>query len=245
MFEKGEAEGSANIIMGRLGHEKVITGRKEITVAEVSCHHQRTLHLSKSTSGHKSSSLYPQQSFNILNTCSQPGPGASSVPGDRASTQASNNEKLRLPLVDELMLPSHKNLKTNAALPDCYEATMNTSLDTKSNNVSENSMDIDVLNMAEAFYGGHSTGKLDEHKQDFCAVNTGTAQPKKEKPATHAAAAANNLLSCPKSKIQVAAVAGCTDWTDEQISELFADYQRQWTCLASYQILVASAQQSA
>jgi hypothetical protein len=220
MFERGEAEGSANIIMGWLGREKMMPSRKEITVA--------TQKSSNNTSAHKSSSCTdgpPQKSFNTPNTCSQPIPGTSSaIPGDRACTQVSNNEKLRLPFADEIMLLNSKKLKTNAVHPDCYDATMNTNIDAKCMHGSGNNMDIDVHDMAEPFHGGHSTCKPDGHQQnDFHAANTGSAQSTKETSVTDAVANSESLLLHPRA-ISVAPVTGWTDCTDEQLSELFADY---------------------
>jgi hypothetical protein len=218
VFERGEARGSANIIMGWLGREKMMSSRKEITVAA----HKS----SNSISAHNSSSSTdgpPQKSFNTPNTCSQPTPGTrSAIPGDRACTQTSNNEKPRLPFADEIMLPNSKKLKTNAVHPDCYDATMNTGIDAKCIHGSGNNMDIDVHDMAE---GHSSTCKPDGHQQNyFHAARTGTAQPTKESSVTDAVANSESLLLHPRRAISVAPVTGWTDCTDEQLSELFADY---------------------
>lgn len=249
-----EAERSTNNIMKRLLGRETTMPNKEITVAEVSRDHRGTPDASNSTSrmdtaagcssekhqeiglqnlveglcskhvSNHNSDEHQQQNLNISNTrCSQPSLGGSSVmSGNGDYSQATANEKLRRLFDGECILPSSKKLKSDVVLPDGIGVRMNSN----SSNGLKNNLNIGLDDIAEGFWSEHSSiRKLNEHQQkDLDAANAGTVQPTQVNcctPATNATAISASLLSNPK---KLASVASAAEWTDEQLSELFADY---------------------
>lgn len=247
-----EAESSTNNIMKRLLGGETMMPKKGITVAEVSRDHRGTPDASNSTSrmdtaagcssekhqeiglqnlvegskhvSNRNSDEHQQQNLNISNSrCSQPSLGGSSVmSGNGDYSQATANEKLMRLFDGECMLPSSKRLKSDVVLPDGIDARMNSN----SSNGLKNNLNIGLDDIAEGFWSEDtSIRKLNEHQQeDFDAANAGTVQPTQENcctPATNATAISGSLLSNPK---KLASVASAAEWTDEQLSELFADY---------------------
>ncbi|KAG2640913.1 hypothetical protein PVAP13_2KG126972 [Panicum virgatum] len=152
-------------------------------------------------------------------TCSQPSLCGSTVMfGDRYSTQASDNENIRLPFDNEKMLHISKKLKSDAMLPDGNVETASSRIDTENNQVLKRNMNTELDGMSEQFNGQHASIKepIEHQQRNFTAVNAGCVQPTQE----YAPSISGSLIN-PKKAMPVASLA---EWTDDQISELFADY---------------------
>ncbi|CAL5076155.1 unnamed protein product [Urochloa decumbens] len=245
------SEGSIDDIMTRLlGRERMMPIDDEITVTEVSLQRQGTSDSNNSTSTRDiygrcgvgnnqegglqmlagdprrkntfncSTDGHPQQSLNNQNmTCSQASLSGSRVMfGDSYSMQASDTENLRQPFDIEKMLHSRKRLKSDATLPDGYGETANSRIDTENNQVLKRNMNAELDGVSQQFDGQHaSIREPTEHQQkNFTAANAGIVQQTKE----YATTISGTLLN-PKKTLPVASLAG---WTDDQLSELFADY---------------------
>ncbi|CAN6165762.1 unnamed protein product [Urochloa humidicola] len=240
------SEGSINDIMTRLsGCERMMPSKDEMTVTEVPIQHQGTSDSDNSTLARDiygrcvgnnqegglqmltgdpcrkntlncSTDGHPQQNLNIRNmTCSQASLSGSRVMfGDTYSTQASDTENLRQPVDIEKMLHSSKRLKSDAALPDGYGETANSRIDTENNPVLKRNMNTELDGVSQQFNGQHASIKEPtEHQQK--AVNAGAFQPTKECATT---------ISSSLKPTKALPVASLAEWTDDQLSELFADY---------------------
>lgn len=114
--------------------------------------------------------------------------------------------------------------KSHTTLPDGNGARMNSNIDTASMDTEtkyglENSLNIVLDDIAEGFHGDdNSTRKFEHQQKDLHAASAGTLQPTQEN--CSISATSGTLLSSHKI-VSVPPVAG---WTDEQLSELFADY---------------------
>ncbi|CAM0911715.1 unnamed protein product [Alopecurus aequalis] len=232
-----EAQSSTNDIMRKLiGGETMMPTSKEITVAAVSRHTRGTPDASmdcdarcssqkpqgighqKMVEGHtrehvSSSNRDECQQLNLSpNTrCSQPILGESSVMSpSRNCTQASCTGTLRRLSDDEPVQPSGKKQKSHAILSDGNCARKNRDVD---------SLNIGLDDIAEGFHGDHDSIRKFEHQQkDIHAANAGALQPTQE---NCSISATNGTLLSNHKMVSVASVA---EWTDEQLSELFADY---------------------
>lgn len=227
------SEGSTNNIMMRLvGHERMMPRNNEMTVTELSLEYRGTpesnnstaardiygrcslgnnlegrLHMlagdprSKRTLNCSADGHPPKQSLNIPNmTCSQPIPcGNSVIFGDRYCTQAGDDEKMPL---------SSKKLKSDALPLDDSGPTANSRIDTENNHILERNMNTELDDMAEQ---RTSIGQPIEHqRRDFIAVNAGSV-----------ATTISGSLHNPK---KAGSVAPRAEWTDDQLSKLFAGY---------------------
>ncbi|KAL6595071.1 hypothetical protein ACP70R_048174 [Stipagrostis hirtigluma subsp. patula] len=123
MYERGEGS-TNNVMLKLLGGQRMMPNSKEMTIAEVSRGHHGTPDTSSSSSrmscaSNSNTNGDHHKQWNILNTtCSQPNLAGSSVmSGDRyCITQASTKQELSS--ANELVLPSGKKLKSDAAVPD-------------------------------------------------------------------------------------------------------------------------------
>ncbi|PUZ68945.1 hypothetical protein GQ55_2G069400 [Panicum hallii var. hallii] len=244
------SEDSTNSIMTRLlGHERMMASNNEMTVIEVSLQHQGRSDSNNSTSApdiygrcstgnnqegglqmlaggprrknilNCSADGHSQQNLNSRNMTSQPSLCGSTVMfGDRYSTQASDNENLRRPFDNEKMLHISKKLKSDAILPDGSGETASSRIDTGNNQVSKRNMNTELDGMSEQFNGQRTSIRepIEQQQRNFTAVNAGGVQPTKE----YAPSISGSLLN-PKKALPVASLA---EWTDDQVSELFADY---------------------
>ncbi|RCV10291.1 hypothetical protein SETIT_2G100700v2 [Setaria italica] len=229
------SEVSTNNIMKRLlGHERMMPSNNEMADIKVSLRHQGT---SDSNNGTSTWDIYgrysignnqegglemlagdqrrkstlncctdgpPQQNFNIRNmTCSQPSLCGSRVMfGYRYSTQASDNENLSGPFDNAKVLHSSKKLKSDATLPDGYGETTNS-----------RNMNTELDGMSEQFNGQDASIRepIEHQQRNFIAVDAGSE---------YATTTSGSLIN-PQKALPVASLGG---WTDDQISELFADY---------------------
>jgi len=225
------SEDSTNNIMTRLlGHERMMASNNEMTVIEVSLQHQGTSDSNNSTSapdiyGRCSIGNNQEGGLQMLaggprrKTCSQPSLCGSTVMfGDRYSTQASDNENLRLPFDNEKMLHINKKLKSDAMLPDGNGETASSRIDTENNKVLKRNMNTELDGMSEQFNGQHASimEPIEHQQRNFTAANAGGVQPTKE----YAPSISGSLLN-PKKALPVASLA---EWTDDQVSELLTDY---------------------
>ena len=213
-----------------LGHERMMASNNEMTVMEVSLQHQGT---SDSNNSNSALDIYARCSIGNnqegglqmlaggprRKTCSQPSLCGSTVMfGDRYSTQASDNENIRLPFDNEKMLHISKKLKSDAMLPDGNGETASSRIDTENNKVLKRNMNTELDGMSEQFNGQHASimEPIEHQQRNFTAVNAGCVQPTQE----YAPSISGSLIN-PKKAMPVASLA---EWTDDQISELFADY---------------------
>ena len=223
-------DSTTNIMTRLLGHERMMASNNEMTVMEVSLQHQGT---SDSNNSNSALDIYARCSIGNnqegglqmlaggprRKTCSQPSLCGSTVMfGDRYSTQASDNENLRLPFDNEKMLHINKKLKSDAMLPDGNGETASSRIDTENNQVLKRNMNTELDGMSEQFNGQHASIKepIEHQQRNFTAVNAGCVQPTQE----YAPSISGSLIN-PKKAMPVASLA---EWTDDQISELFAGY---------------------
>ncbi|CAM0872194.1 unnamed protein product [Alopecurus aequalis] len=230
-----EAQSSTKDIMRKLiDGETMMPSSKEITVAAVSRHDCGTPDASmdarcsskkpqgighqKMVEGHtrehvSSSNRDECQQLNLSSNtrCSQPILGESSVVSpSRKCTQASCTGTLRRLSDDEPVQPGGKKQKSHAILSDGNCARMNRDVD---------SLNIGLDDIAEGLHGDHDLVRKSEHQQkDIHAANAGALQPTHE---NCSISATNGTLLSNHKMVSVASVA---EWTDEQLSELFADY---------------------
>lgn len=244
-----EAENSTDDIMRKLiGGEVMISSSKETTLAEGSLHNRgipdasnttsrmdahsyisekpQEIGLQKMVEGHSCEHVsnnnrdeHQQQNPSAVARCSQPILGGSSVmSGSRDCTQASCTGNLRRLSGDEGMQLGRKKLKSDAMLSD-GSGVRTLSMDTETKHGFENSLNIGLADIAEDFFGDHnSIRKLEHQQKDIRGANAGTFQPTQEN--CSISDTSGTLLSSQK----IVSVASVAEWTDEQLSELFADY---------------------
>lgn len=244
-----EAQSSTDDIMRKLiGGETMMPSSKDITVAEGSRHNRGTpdasmdadswcrsekpqeIGLQKMVEGHSCEHVSnsnrderQQQNPSANTRCSQPILRESSVMApSRDFTQASCTGNPRRLSDDEWVQPSRKKQKSDAIVSDGNGARMNDNINTSSMDTEyglENSLNIGLDDITEGFHGDHSSiGKFEHQQKDLHAASAGTLQPTQE----NCSISATSGTSLSNHKM--VSVAPVVEWTDEQLSELFADY---------------------
>ncbi|KAG8081050.1 hypothetical protein GUJ93_ZPchr0007g5441 [Zizania palustris] len=168
-------------------------------------------------------------------TCSQPSlRGRSVMSATGYSIAATSNEELKPTFEGEWMVPCSKRPRNDAVLRDC---NVMSSVKTETYGL-DNNLIIEVDDSAQEFHVEHTSNKKsNEHQQkNFGTATVDTVQPSQENrsmttshatqenscmPTSDAPIVSASLHSKPNKFVSVASV---TQWTDDQLSELFADY---------------------
>ncbi|KAM0929822.1 hypothetical protein ACQ4PT_001350 [Festuca glaucescens] len=112
--------------------------------------------------------------------------------------------------------------KSDAIVSDGNGARMNDNINTSRMDTEyglENSLNIGLDDITEGFHGNHSSIRKFEHQQkDLHAASAGTLQPTQEN------CSISVTSGTSLSNHKMVSVCPVAEWTDEQLSELFADY---------------------
>ncbi|KAL5197781.1 hypothetical protein ABZP36_001293 [Zizania latifolia] len=167
--------------------------------------------------------------------CSQPslcGRSVMSVTG--CSIAATSDEKLKPTFEGEWMVPSSKRPRSGAVLQDC-----NVMSSAKAETYGlDNNLIIELDDIAHEFHVEHTSNKKsNEHQQkNFGTATVDTVQPSQENRSMTTSDATQENSSMPTSDAPIVSaslhskpnkfvsVASVTQWTDDQLSELFSDY---------------------
>uniref|UniRef100_A0A0E0LJ35 Homologous recombination OB-fold protein OB-fold domain-containing protein n=1 Tax=Oryza punctata TaxID=4537 RepID=A0A0E0LJ35_ORYPU len=164
---------------------------------------------------HQQTSNVPE---NPNTRCSQSTLGGCSVMSRTGnSNAASSDEKLSRPVEGERMLPNSKKQRGDAVLLDNVMSGMNIETYGLTNN-----LNIGLDNVAQVLVEHDSIKKPNELQQkDFIAGTLGIVLPTQENSSvsnSDATTVSASLHSQPNK------ITSLTEWTDDQLSELFADY---------------------
>ncbi|KAM0867506.1 hypothetical protein ACQ4PT_041959 [Festuca glaucescens] len=244
-----EAQSSTDDVMRKLiGVETIMPISEDITVAKGSRHNRGTpdanmdtdascrsekpqeIGLQKMVEGHSLGHVsnsnrdeHQQQNPSANTRCSQSILGENSVVAPRRDfTQASCTGNLRRLSDDEWIHPSRKKQKSDAIVSDGNGARMNDNINTSSMDTGyglEYSLNIGLDDITEGFDGNHSSIRKFEHQQkDLHAASAGTLQP------TQVNCSISATSGTSLSNHKMVSVGPVAEWSDEQLSELFADY---------------------
>uniref|UniRef100_A0A0D9WXE0 Homologous recombination OB-fold protein OB-fold domain-containing protein n=1 Tax=Leersia perrieri TaxID=77586 RepID=A0A0D9WXE0_9ORYZ len=156
--------------------------------------------------------------------CSQPSLGGGSLmskTGD--SIEASSDEKPNRPVEGEWMLPSSKKRRSDAVLLDNVISSMNTETYGLANNLN---MGLD--DVARGIHGIETWVSIkkpnDCQQKDITTETLGSALPTQENISVATGDATTVPASLQSQPNKMVSVASVTEWTDDQLSELFLDY---------------------